>query len=165
MDLHKERTGTPIHTLQLPGVSKFRPYNGSTLRRELLLYFKSVVGGQQLNRNGVTWCRTRGETAQRGLKWNGMQGPEVYTYWLVSTNYQQKETSAWTWQCNKANYTNTHMGHAHNGDHMANSYSMYQPTFECTRPDYSKYVVGSCCHLVGHDIFIEVSDHTCGHKA
>jgi hypothetical protein len=54
MDLQKEGTGTLIHTLQLPGVSKFRPYNGSSLFWELLLYFKRVAGGQQLNCNGVT---------------------------------------------------------------------------------------------------------------
>jgi len=53
MALQKEGTGTLIHTLQLPAVSKFRPYNGSTLLWELLLYFKRVAGGQQLNCNGV----------------------------------------------------------------------------------------------------------------
>jgi len=51
--LPKRRHRPPIHTLQLPGVSKFRPYSGSTLLWELLLYFKRVAGGQQLNCNGV----------------------------------------------------------------------------------------------------------------
>jgi hypothetical protein len=80
MDLHKEGTRTPIHTLQLPGVSKFGPYNGSTLVCELLLYFKRDTEGQQLNCNGATRFRTSGEIAQRGLKWDGMQAAEMNTY-------------------------------------------------------------------------------------
>ena len=58
-----------------------------------------------------------------------------------------------------------HLGHMLRALMTKSVYSMYQPTFECTRPDYSKHVVGSTCHLVSHDIFIEDSDHTCGHKA
>ena len=43
---------------------------------------------QDNNWTGTGWHVMRN---QRGLKWNGMQGPEMYTYWLVGTNYQQKE--------------------------------------------------------------------------
>jgi len=71
MDLRKEHTGTSIHTLQLPGVSKFRPYNGSILLWELLLYFKRVAERKQLNCNGVTGDAEPGGKVHRGDS-NGM---------------------------------------------------------------------------------------------
>jgi hypothetical protein len=52
--ISKKKAQELTHTLQLPRVSKFRPYNGSNLLWELLLYFKRAAGGQQLNYNGVT---------------------------------------------------------------------------------------------------------------
>jgi hypothetical protein len=107
----------------------------------------------------VTGDAEPGGKMQRGLKWNGMQGPEMYTYWRVSTNYQQKETS----RMNMAVPTCT-------WDMLTREIiwqiitQCYQPTLECTQPNYSKHIVGSCCHLVCLNIFIEVSNHTCCHK-
>jgi hypothetical protein len=41
---------------------------------------KELQKGKQLNCNGVTGDAEPGGKMQRGLKWNGMQGPEMYTY-------------------------------------------------------------------------------------